>query len=244
MRKTTLLFTFFSLLTYYGNCQDTLKATSGRISSELNFNPLAGSFSFNNASAQIKIRKFISERKALRIAISTTYLQNKTSSNSSYGYNPVHQNINQKALTTALNVGIEKHLKGTKRLSPYIGWELGFAIKNSNEIDKDDNYKTTIDGSWWKREVLYSNYGYTIKTSFEETGYWSLSGNIVAGIDFYVAKDFYLGVEIAYGINYFKYSKIKVTETPSSGYTYPDIESEKWSFGPKLLNGIRIGFVF
>jgi len=244
MKKLFFLFSLFFLLTYYGNCQDTLKATASRISSELNFNPLNGSFSLNNASAQIKIRKFISDHKALRIAFTTTFAQNNSSAFSNYGYNPIDQKINQKSLTAALNIGTERHLRGTKRLSPYLGWEIGFALKTSKEIDKEGDHKITIDGSWWKREIFYSNYGYTIKTSFEEVGYWSVSGNIVAGIDYYVAKDFYFGVEIAYGINYFKYNKIEITDTSESESTYPEIESEKWSLGPKLLNGIRIGFVF
>ena len=210
MKKLILLFSLFSLISYNGKCQDTLKATAKRISSELNINPLNGSFSFNNANAQIKIRKFTSDHKALRLAITTTYLQNNSSSKSNYGYDPIKQSIYQRSLTTALNIGMEKHLNGTRRISPYIGWELGFAIKSSKEIDKDGGIKTTIDGTWWTRQAYYDGYYHYTQVTFNERGFWSVGANIVAGIDFYVAKDFYFGVEIAYGLDYYKYSKIDV----------------------------------
>lgn len=244
MRKTLLTIGFIFLLSYKGNSQDTLKITASRFSTELNFNPLNGSFTLNNANAQIKIRKFISDRKALRIAITTSFLQNGNSANSNYGSNPIDKSVSQKSFMTALNIGTEKHLKGTRRISPYIGWELGFAIKNSKEIDKDKSNKTTIKGAWWSTQVYYNgNYSY-LSTSFIERGFWSLGGNIVAGFDYYVAKDFYFGVELVFGLDYYKYSTIDVSSTQNTGSTYPNYDSDSWRFGPKLLNGLRVGFVF
>jgi hypothetical protein len=61
-----------------------------------------------------------------------------------------------------------------------------------------------------------------------------------------MAKDFYFGYEIGFGLEYIKYSTNEVTKDtgiPDQG-TYPDQDGSSWKIGPRLVNGIRIGYTF
>jgi len=142
-----------------------------------------------------------------------------------------------------LNIGSEKHFKGTKRISPYIGWELGFGYKRSKQEKKENDNKRTVKGAW--EEIYYSNqypdYSYT---KFVERGYWSVGANFVFGFDFYLAKDFYIGYEALWGLDYIKYSDVDITDSSNKLQNYPNYDDSSWRFGPKLINGIRIGYLF
>ena len=61
-----------------------------------------------------------------------------------------------------------------------------------------------------------------------------------------MAKDFFFGYELGFGIDYTKYSKIETTQSPMvpDNRIYPDQEGSSWKVGPRLLNGIRIGYTF
>jgi hypothetical protein len=61
-----------------------------------------------------------------------------------------------------------------------------------------------------------------------------------------MADNFYFGYELGFGFEFVKYSKVEVTKDngyPDSGLL-PDIDANSWSIGPRLLNGIRIGYNF
>ncbi len=226
--------------------QDSLKPTSNNLCTELNFNPFNGSLSLNNSSGQFKFRRFYADNRALRIALTVNYLKDNSTVESKYGQNPFKESFRRSSLSTTLSIGTEKHFEGSRRLSPYIGWEMGVGLKKSKQVEKDNSTKITIDGAWVTTEQFYNGNYYYFSTTFSERGYWSLGASFVTGFDFYMAKGFYLGYEIAIGFDYINYSNIEYTpeRDPQSGYTHPDYDSESWRIGPKLVNGIRIGYIF
>jgi hypothetical protein len=90
--------------------------------------------------------------------------------------------------------------------------------------------------------VYNGSYGYY---NYSERAFWSVGANVVSGVDFYISKDFYFGYEIQIGLDYINYSNIKYEEDdPPSNEIRPDMNDESWKFGPKLINGIRIGYIF
>jgi hypothetical protein len=246
----TLQIVFATIL--FINCnelkaQDTLKAPVNSWATELSFNPFDGTLSLNNANAQIKLRRFLSNNRALRLAFTVGYMQDNSKLKSTYGLNPVDANAQRHSFLFAVNVGEEKHFNGSRRLSPYIGWEIGTGIKSSNQVTRSGSNSVTVKGAWEEVNTYYNGQYYYTSTSYVERGFWSLDATMIAGFDFYMAKGFYLGYEFNFGLNYIRYSKIEITETtdlPNFNTNIPDQNDESWKFGPKVVNGIRVGYVF
>jgi hypothetical protein len=69
--------------------------------------------------------------------------------------------------------------------------------------------------------------------------------NLIAGFDFYVAKRFFIGYEVAFTVfnREFRGVDITVVGTPFP-QDNPDTSETEFTLGPSLLNGIRVGYVF
>lgn len=241
MRKTFVLLALFILSLFSTSLkgQDTLKPVASNWATELNIDPFNGKFSLNNANGQIKLRMFMANNSALRLAFTLAYQQDNSKEDYPYGVNPVVEKDMKKSTLMAVNIGREKHFSGSRRISPYIGFDVGFGMKISKEEVSTNDGTLEVKGAW--QEMYYSGSYYL--SGFNERGYWSLGANLVSGMDFYVSKNFYLGCELTFGLDYLNYSNIEVTENDGDN-EYPDTDDESWKFGPKLLNGIRIGYVF
>lgn len=252
MKKITAVLLFFLVCFQFIpiTAQDTLKSFNNRWTTELNINPFDGSLSFNNAAGQLKFRYLQPDNKAWRFAITLGYKQNNSVVENVYGYDPYENTNRQKSFLAEFNFGKEKHFNGSRRLSPYIGWELALGFKSSSQKTKEDNETIEIEGAWLNYEqVQYDNSQYYTVPRFDERGYKSIGVNLVMGFDFYMSKDFYFGYELLFGLNYKALTDIDVTNSNNTGgntseTNYPDFDEETWNFGPKLMNGIRIGFVF
>lgn len=148
------------------------------------------------------------------------------------------------SMSLSLGFGLEKHFKGTERLSPYVGGEflLGYSSK------KESSERTTVNSG--------SN-----KTSYRETNNdetkgangFSFGVRGVFGADYYFTKKVFLGVEAGLGFMY--ESKGKTTTTSSyslttGGTTVSDSRtstapgSRSFGFSPSVVTGIRLGYAF
>jgi hypothetical protein len=229
--------------------QDSLKVTRGHVTTELNINPFQGELSLNNALNQIKVRYFISNKTAMRIGLSLSSRKSTVDNSTVYGPSPYNQENEKKTSTVGLNFGFEKHFKGTKRLSPYISAELVVASKSSSHTIKSTSQtnmpntttEVKIKGAWQTITSPNNNY---VTYGYEERAFFQYGMNLVGGFDFYVARNFYVGYEIAFALLKTEYKKIDITTKPSTGSPNPDISQKDFSVGPNLINGIRVGFVF
>jgi hypothetical protein len=244
MKKSLLLLCVaFIGFSQFAFTQDTLKTSSHSWTTEVNVNPLQGQISLNNAVNQIKVRYFTTDQLAYRIAFSASNIKKEDGQKSVYGSNPVDNNDLKKATSVGLNLGFEKHFTGTRRLSPYIGCELALGLKKTSETVDSKTSTTEIKGAWQS-----VNGGYITYTN-SDRGFKSLGVNAVAGFDFYVAKHFYFGYEMLFGLNYIEYDDMVVTVTPKTGQTpgtnsYPELTGNELNIGPRIINGIRLGFTF
>lgn len=226
--------------------QDSLKATAGRWATELNVNPFQGNISLNNAVNQIKFRKFKANGNVMRLAFSLNTTSQSEDVSNIYGNNPIDRSERQTQSTIGLSIGSEKHFAGTKRLSPYIGFDVSLFNKSSKHVIEDDDFEVTVKNAWYTERFIYDPpYSYYI-TELNEKGFVSVSVNAVIGFDYYIAKNFYFGYEFLYGVGYTKFKKIKVESTGDSPIAddFPDIDAREFTAGAKLLNGFRLGFVF
>jgi hypothetical protein len=223
MKKRILLFTgllaLFSKVNAQSSNEDSIfKPVAGEKTFELFINPFSATpITFNN----VRLRKFATENKAYRLG-------------GTFGFISQAPNFN---LNLSLMSGIEKHFKGTKRLSPYVGGELSILGSFSSSSIKDIGTKVTTKNSG----------------SFSDGSNRSMFGfglNALVGTDFYVSKHLYLGIEAGYGITVNQILKNVNTVIVDGGVTTTTTTdgNNKFSLGTNLgtnLNGgIRIGFVF
>jgi hypothetical protein len=221
--------------------EDDLKVTYDELTMELNLNPFNGELSLNNVIDQIKVRYFISNTFALRLGFNVNSTRKDVTTTNPYGPNPFMEEENKKSLLIGANLGIEKHFLGTRRLSPYVGIELAGSTKSSSHVINDGSTETTIDNAWRTVDLVNNNFVY----GYEEKAYVQYGVNLLGGFDFYVARHIFLGYEIAFQVFNKEYKSVDITTvgTPFP-QDNPDSKETEFSFGPNLINGIRIGFVF
>lgn len=242
MKKTFLALALSILAIIPAFSQDTLKISQGMFSTELNINPFIGQLSFNNAINQIKLRYFTTDLSALRVAFTYSTLNHNLEENNPYGTNSFNFKDIRKSTVVGLNLGYEKHFKGTKRLSPYIGAEVALSDKSSSQTSSYNNTETKIKGAW------ITNPPYEA-ANYAERAYFSYGLNLISGFDFYIAQHFYFGYELGFGFTTKKYKDINITtlNAPGSsigGNNQSERNDQDFVLGPNLINGIRLGFVF
>lgn len=127
--------------------------------------------------------------------------------------------------------GVEKHFKGTERLSPYIGAEILHSEGVTDEIARS-NY----DGTNYVPDFIQNIIpGTTITHSL----------NVLLGADYYFVNSIYLGVEVSWG--YQSSSTGQGTDKIFSNNidnTTVTPESDSHGFGVAANGGLRLGFVF
>lgn len=95
-----------------------------------------------------------------------------------------------------------------------------------------------------EREIKGAWYG--SQQGYIERGYHQGGLNLLAGFDYYIAKNFYFGYEMAWGYSTKKYKDVEVTYKPVPEEDNPlgETDIKEVKFGATLLNGIRLGFIF
>lgn len=231
--------------------QDSLKASIGKLTTELNVNPFQGDLSFNNAINQLKFRYFMADHLAMRIGFNADLIDKNNEIQDVYGASPVDTEFRQKSSTFGVNLGLEKHFAGSKRLSPYLGVEFLYVNKSSSQSRSELNssgeiVETTIEGAWLETTTIRNEFGYWItETEANEVAYSKYGLNLLAGFDFYISKSFFFGYEFNFGFSRLGYKDINITTSEDDpSLETSDMKMTEFAFGANLLNGIRLGFVF
>jgi hypothetical protein len=133
-----------------------------------------------------------------------------------------------------INLGVEKHFKGSDRLSTFAGADL--------LIGSNRSFKETVNN--------------TTATSNNVTTDKNLNGNtyfglaLFTGADYYIAKKVYLGVELGIALRRFSDKDYIRTVVTTSGSTVNSTETTTANGGSDfdltttLLGGVRIGYQF
>lgn len=232
MKKVLLSIFAAAGIIFSASAQDSeapsvMKQESGNRQFEVQFAPLSGS---PISIGGIRYRAFLTDRTAYRATIFVGYASS-TSPNvvqNSQGNN-VELEDSESSFTFSLRPGYEMHFDGTDRLSPYIGGEVDFAIQTSSEdvqnLGPNDQTITT--------------------TTTGQDGFVRFGINLLAGADYYVAKNLYLGTELGFGFAVTSNSDIEV-ESDAPGFTAPDPtpQGSSTNIGPNVLGQIRLGYTF
>ena len=246
MKKTLLAIVAFSFAALHNFAQstkpdslaaDSFKPGSKKFVTELNVNPFNGNISLNNSLNQIKLRYFTSPALAFRIAVTAERASISYDDRLPYGTNSYHRTEDRSSTTLGLNFGLERHFKGTRRLSPYLGADFAVGNKFSKQEIDNGTTVTTIKGAWVT--------GSGNSSQMTELGYTSVGLSLFSGFDIYPARHFFLGYEFNFGFNKMFWADVDYTVT--GGNTSGSNSENKFStftFGSTLMNGIRIGYVF
>ncbi|MDA3952747.1 MAG: hypothetical protein PF485_03805 [Bacteroidales bacterium] len=189
----------------------------GKFAVDFNFDPAA----IFDASAgpmfqmpNLKGRYFISSSLAIRAGIGLGFGSDKV-------YTDIDPAIDDYMKTTdfylSVSPGIEKHF-GSDKFLVYAGGEIPFSTfstKRETKVGATTTDSENING-----------------------GYTGIGFNFVAGFDFYVFDNFYIGAEFAPGFDYRKNKEVTV------GGTVTQKESTGFDFGLTATSGIRIGVRF
>lgn len=138
-----------------------------------------------------------------------------------------------------INLGIEKHFKGSDRLSTYVGADILFGLKSASEESTDSPFgkTTTITGS---------------NSIQGKDGNKYFGVRFVTGADYYIAKKVYLGLEIGLSIvsESLKDKVTNVVTTNASSVVTSDVTTtvsdrkSEFNIKPEIVGGIKIGYQF
>ena len=247
MKKLLTTAAFALAACTFGVAQDAgFKPDAGANSFELNFVPLNGK---PIQLTYIRYRRFFSPTMALRLGVGVSFSSQKAdsvfASNLTANTN-ITSGYKKTTMGWEIKPGIEKHMKGTDRLSPYMGFELDIAGASTKEVTP-----TGLDAGGTTDEVVIMTEKNKSKGDFFRIG-----ANLVAGFDCYITHHLYLGSEFGFGFQMVNYSKYeKTTAYPS---TYPTIpagtidpgnpdavtQGKEMNIGPNFNSAIRLGWVF
>lgn len=236
MKKIILSFAFVAM----GVAAFAQKPAAGNITTELGFTSLLGAPSnpqtLNIAQPMLRARYFLSEGLALRAHFGFGSGSTTTTLETAPGVTPV-VSAETKVSTTGLGIalGVEKHLAGTDKLSPYLGAEIGFGMGSTTRESSNSNNPggtpTTAGDSY--------------KTSGGSTT--TIALNAFLGGDYYLTEKVYFGVELGVGLFNMNSTGDADVESTTAGVTTKITTkgSSSNSFGlmPQAIGQVRLGII-
>ncbi|MEO8148278.1 MAG: hypothetical protein ABI723_11600 [Bacteroidia bacterium] len=182
------------------------------------------------------------------------------------GLNP-QADRSDKTFSFSIRPGYEKHFAGTERLSPYIGAEIIFTMSNTkSEVDSITlgNYSIAYDDT---SSLKYVPAAYTTQTLTQKSGSTTFGINLIAGFDYYIAKNLSLGAELNFGYYHTGYKDLEseyvknttsfTSVTDINNVTHNTVSStnavtsapkqkqgSSSGFGPGVVTAIKLGWLF
>ena len=219
MKKLSFLF-FLTVISFSSFSQ---KQDEGDIPIEFEFSPLGAN---PLKISSIRSRYFLKENLAFRMGLFVGGSRKPSFTE----VNDIELVNSSKSFNFNLRPGIEKHFKGTDRLSPYYGGELSFT------------YKKDITAA----QSIWSSNTEEIKTQKNISSNSILGLNIFSGADFYITDKIFLGVELGFGFQYEGRGRTAVKwKNPESNSDTESKEignSSNLQWGPNYQGTIRLGY--
>lgn len=260
MKKLLVSFTLLS--SFVANAQNVeINASKASNKTMSGYKPVAGTVTaefglsggllntgvnLNNNAGLLRFRYFASSDVAYRIGFA---VNNKSETDNYYGgtNNAQAGSRIRKNGGITINLGIEKHLTGSERLSTYVGADLLISLNSATE--KWDN----SDGNFYTAGLSREIKGFNTIGGGTNAGS-GLGLRLVTGAEYYIVKNVYLGAELGFGFLSTKFKDIKdqtTTITTSGGTsTSTTVVADRKSPGkgfevsPSIITGVRIGFQF
>jgi hypothetical protein len=156
-------------------------------------------------------------------------------------------NIESKSLTIGLRPGYEKHFAGTEALSPYIGVELLFSMTSAS-TDSD----FVVSNGTVTPFVAPSSWVVLTGTTKGKGASTTLGINLIAGVDYYIAKSLSLGAEFGFGYSRTSNPDIERStignNATTGAFEIQTLAKEKQgsssNIGPNVTGQLKLGWLF
>ena len=258
MKKSLVLLTALFGMTTISNAQEeTFKPVEGMTSLELTFNPSAIFNASNNGNMfalpsigglnqGIKYRNWANDKIAYR----GTFLLGLQNYNLPFTAIDTDGNLRDLKNTyfewaIQIRPGVERHFAGTKRLSPYIGSELIIGY-GSNSRTQERLDSTSIVEDVYKNHNSPNDpndpFDPNSGSSWRYAHGFTAGIGAIAGFDYYIAKDLYLGVEMNYAFVFNSPNKI-ITEVNGQDKVETK-QGTNWYFNPSTGANFKLGWNF
>lgn len=199
----------------------------------------------NNNGNLLRFRYFVKNDIAARIGLRVSTNSNTKNFFPASGL-PISSLVGvveTKTSNITANLGIEKHFKGSDRLSTYVGADLLISTGNSSE--KRDN--TNQAGTIFQQGFAGNTKGQNSSSGF---GF-----RLVTGAEYYIVKNVYLGAELGFGFLSSKSKPVSGQNTTATVVNFVVTASNTTTFetksggksseiNPSVITGIRIGYQF
>jgi hypothetical protein len=202
----------------------------------------------NNNAGLLRFRYFLKDDLALRLGFSVT---NKSETKNVYAPTGtplagLQGSFINKNSGVTVNLGAEKHFKGSDRLSTYVGVDV--LIFSNNASEKREN---TVNGTTFQQGFSGNRKGAnSVGDASSGIGF-----RLVTGAEYYFVKNVYIGAELGFGFQTLKFKAITGQTTTFSTLPLPngtstttpiDIKSpgKSTEIAPSVITGVRIGFQF
>lgn len=168
--------------------QKPVEKTPLSLEGQIGLSAIGGVANLSFSSPSLRLRYFVTDKVALRLTVGIDNKKTARSVNELPDGTGAAGKYEFKRSNTIFAIGTEYHFKGTERLSPYIGLD----IKAGAFSNKESSFNADLDINGEPFYLLNFTEKYTAKGSI-------FGMNIVAGTDFYFAKNFYFGLELGLG---------------------------------------------
>lgn len=214
----TIMLVSISILSFaQQDSTNTLKGQKGDWGFSINISGIINDIKIENnkdaiGNYKIFARKYIKDDVALRVGFNATTNRikgNKEDSISLGSGNRALQAVDSSysRFDFSVSLGYEKHLKGTKRLDPYVAGELMIGRMGNTKIDVNTDI-TDVTGTDKTQQIIQYDGGFVFGLG------------AIAGFNYFIAQKFSLGAEFGYMYQYTKAGgdwSESIVNTPVSG---------------------------
>jgi hypothetical protein len=225
------------------NAQDDYKPVSGNVTAELG---LSGGLVFSTSDLntsgfsgipQLKFRYFFADDMAVRIGLN---LSKSSTTNNYYEAAPGTGVGTEKisTSTTLLNLGVEKHLAGTDRLSTFVGADFSILMQGAKE--EWDNFDGASYSQGYKASIKNG-------TSAGVNASSGIGFRLVFGAEYYFIEKVFLGAEFGWGFLMQKDKDVTTKVDPGTGTTTTTTfksPGKVTNIAPNSIAAVKIGFRF
>jgi len=212
--------------------QEQFKPKKGSFCVEVQFRPLGDIVIQSNpiglGSAGISAKCFVGKKSELRVDLLFGLSSNKDKKPIPEGKEGKEEITKNSTTAFGLNLGLNYHFNGTERISPYIGFLLGFGMGNEKVKTNNLNF---VSGDY---------------SSYHKERFLGMQIIAATGFNWYIVKGLYIGAEVGIGLGFEKDLK-KVTKKSIGGETTTTTENptdSDFGFNFFATPAIRLGWKF
>ena len=238
MKKSILLTLAVATVATIATAQE-YKPAAGSKTIELQLSPLSSN---PIGMGGLRFRSFSSETSAMRADVFLGYMSSTEISQqevTTQGAARPELKKKTSSMEISLMPGMEMHMAGTDRFSPYMAYVLDLGWKSSSEKQEHQNWDY-VNGT--------DTMSVQSTTTKGKDGFIRFGVGLAFGADYYFAKKMYVGAECGLGLGFTKMSTIKIKETnalPAGGTAAPDEkQGSELNFGPTVNAKLRLGWNF